>query len=66
MEAYYASECVIDFEVSRGADLQGEVMKSGGVRVVGDGSAQWKSDTSLVITQNVEVPFAFNGLRVPG
>lgn len=64
MEAYYASECVVDFDVSRGVDLQGEVMLAGGVNVAGEGGAQWKSKSSLVITQNVQVPFGFSGLRV--
>jgi hypothetical protein len=65
LETYYASECLIEFDVTRGADIQAEVLQAGGVTVGGQGSADWKSTNSIVVTKNVEVPFAFSGLRVP-
>jgi hypothetical protein len=65
MDAYYASEVILEFDADRGVDLQAEVEQAGGIQINGDGEAKWKSKTALVVTQNVEVPFAFSGFRVP-
>jgi hypothetical protein len=64
METYYASEAIIEFDVGTDVNLQADVSRAGGVHVEGDAQFTWKTKSSIVITQNVEVPFAFNGFRV--
>jgi hypothetical protein len=65
METYYASEAIIEFDVGTDVNLEADVAKAGGVNVQGNGQFAWKTKTSIVVTQNVEVPFAFSGFKVP-
>ncbi len=64
METFYASECIIDLDANSDANLRAEVELAGGIQVGGEGQAAWKSNSSFVVSQNVEVPFAFSGFRV--
>jgi hypothetical protein len=64
METYYASEAIVEFDVGTDANLEADVARAGGINIQGNGQFAWKTKTSIVVTQNVEVPFAFSGFRV--